>query len=124
LFNQNGAGIAAAEAESQRQQALLLAHRTEIERDVRLLSAERDRRARIADHYAQTIVPVLREHRQLVERALSGMELDLTALLSAEDMVTQSGIEYLEGRLAERQAEIALARALGRYGKGAPGEPR
>jgi len=124
LFNQNGAGIAAAEAESQRQQALLLAHRTEIERDVRLLSAERDRRARIADHYAQTIVPVLREHRQLVERALSGMELDLTALLSAEDMVTQSGIEYLEARLAERQAEIALARALGRYGKGAPGEPR
>jgi hypothetical protein len=39
-------------------------------------------------------------------------------------MVTQSGIEYLEARLAERQAEIALARALGRYGKGAPSEPR
>jgi len=124
VFNQNGAGIAAAEAERQRQQALLLAHRTEVERDVRLLAVERDRRTKIADHYAQTIVPVLREHRQLVERALSGMELDLTALLAAEDMVTQSGIEYLEARLAQQRADIALARALGRYGKNAPSEPR
>jgi hypothetical protein len=32
-------------------------------------------------------------------------------------MVTKSGIEYVEARLAQRRAEIALARALGEYGK-------
>jgi len=119
VFNHNSAGVAAAEAEQQRQRALLLAHRAEVERDVELLSWERERRARIADHYAQTIEPVLREHRELVVRALSGMDLDLTALLAAEDMVAQSSIEYLRARLAERQTEISLARALGRYGQGA-----
>jgi len=93
------------------------AHRLAIERDVRVLRLESARRREIAEHYAQTIAPVLAEHAALVKQALTGMELDLTALLAAEDMVTRSGIEYMEARLTQRKAEIALARALGEYGR-------
>ena len=82
-----------------------------------VLRAESARRREIAEHYAQTIAPVLTEHAALVKQALAGLELDLTALLTAEDLVTRGGIEYMEARLAQRKAEIALARALGEYGR-------
>ena len=52
-----------------------------------------------------------------MKQALAGMELDLTALLAAEDLVTKGGIEYLEARLTQRKSEIALARSLGEFGR-------
>lgn len=117
IFDQNPGPIAAAEASRHALRDVATAHRLGIERDVRVLRAESARRREIAEHYAASIAPVLAEHAALVKQALSGMELDLTALLTAEDMVTRSGIEYLEARLAQRKAEIALARALGEYGR-------
>ena len=117
IFNQNPGPIAAAEAARREQRDLLFAHRFNIEREVRALRAESERRREIAEHYATTIAPVLSEHAALVKQALAGLELDLTALLAAEDLVTKSGIEYLEARLAQRKAEIALARTLGEYGR-------
>jgi cobalt-zinc-cadmium efflux system outer membrane protein len=119
IFNQNPGPIAAAEASRRELRDVALAHRASIERDVRALRAESERRREIAEHYASTIAPVLSEHAALVKQALAGMELDLTALLAAEDLVTKGGIEYLEARLAQRRAEIALARALGEYGRAA-----
>jgi len=117
IFDQNPGPIAAAEASRHALRDVATAHRLGIERDVRVLRAESARRREIAEHYAQSIAPVLNEHAALVKQALSGMELDLTALLTAEDMVTRSGIEYMEARLAQRKAEIALARALGEFGR-------
>jgi len=122
IFNQNPGPIAAAEAARHALRDVATAHRLSIERDVRVLRAESARRREIAEHYAQSIAPVLNEHAALVKQALSGMELDLTALLTAEDMVTRSGIEYLEARLAQRKAEIGLARALGEYGRNTGGK--
>ena len=118
IFNQNPGPIAAAQASQRALRDLAAAHRATIERDLRVLRAETARRRQIAEHYAQTIAPVLGEHAALVKQALAGMELDLTALLAAEDLVTRGGIEYMEARLAQRKAEIALARALGEYGRG------
>ncbi|HKO51816.1 MAG TPA: TolC family protein [Polyangiaceae bacterium] len=117
ILDQNPGPIAAAEATRHALRDVAAAHRLNIERDVRVLRAESTRRREIAEHYAQTIAPVLTEHAALVKQALTGMELDLTALLAAEDLVTRGGIEYLEARLAQRKAEIALARALGEYGR-------
>jgi len=122
IFNQNPGPIAAAEASRHALRDVATAHRLGIERDIRVLRAETARRREIAEHYAQTIAPVLTEHAALVKQALSGMELDLTALLAAEDMVTRSGIEYMEARLAQRKAEIALARALGELGRDTGGK--
>ncbi|MES1175148.1 MAG: TolC family protein [Myxococcales bacterium] len=119
IFNQNPGPIAAAEASRRQLRDVAAAHRFSIERDVRGLRAESERRREIAEHYATSIAPVLSEHAALVKQALAGMELDLTALLAAEDLVTKGGIEYLEARLAQRKAEIALARALGEYGRAA-----
>jgi outer membrane protein TolC len=116
ILSQNSGPIAAAEASQHRQRDMAAAHRVEIERDVRVLRAESVHRGEIADHYAAEIAPVLQEHAALVKQALAGMELDLTAVLSAEDMVTRGGIEYVEARLDERKAKIALQRALGAYG--------
>ena len=117
IFDQNPGPIAAAEATRHALRDVAEAHRLSIERDVRVLRAENVHRREIAEHYAQAIAPVVAEHAALVKQALAGMELDLTALLAAEDMVTRSGIEYLEARLTQRKAEIALARALGEYGR-------
>jgi len=117
IFNLNPGPIASAEASRHALRDVATAHRLAIERDVRVLRAESARRREIAEHYAQAIAPVLTEHAALVKQALAGMELDLTALLAAEDMVSRGGIEYLEARLAQRKAEIALARALGEYGR-------
>lgn len=117
IFDRNPGPIAAAEATQRSYRDLRAAHRMSIEREVRVLRTESARRREIAEHYAQSIAPVLREHAALVKQAMTGMEVDLTALLAAEDMVTKSSIEYVEARLAQRRAEIALARALGEYGK-------
>ena len=117
IFNQNPGPIAAADATRHALRDVATAHRLSIERDVRVLRAESARRREIAEHYAQAITPVLDEHAALVKQALAGMELDVTALLAAEDMVTNGGIEYLQARLAQRKAEIALARTLGKYGQ-------
>ena len=117
IFNQNPGPIAAAEASRRELRDVAAAHRFNIEREVRALRAESERRREIAEHYASSIAPVLSEHAALVKQALAGLELDLTALLAAEDLVTKGGIEYLEARLAQRKAEIALARALGNYGR-------
>ena len=117
VFSQNPGPIAAAEASQREQHDVATAHRLGIERDVRLLRAESEQRKRIAEHFAQEIAPVLSDHAALVKQALAGLELDVTVLLTAEDMVTRGGIEYLEARLAQRKAEIALARALGAYGR-------
>jgi outer membrane protein TolC len=119
IFNQNAGPIAAAEASRREQGDVAAAHRLAIERDIRVLRAETTLRLQIADHYAQAIAPVLSEHAALVKQALAGLELDVTVLLAAEDMVTRGGIEYVEARLAQRRAEIALSRALGEYGRSA-----
>ncbi|MET0794753.1 MAG: TolC family protein [Polyangiaceae bacterium] len=119
IFNQNPGPIAAAEAARRELRDVAAAHRFSIERDVRALRSESERRREIAEHYASAIAPVLSEHAALVKQALAGMELDLTALLAAEDLVTKGGIEYLEARLAQRKAEIALQRSLGEYGRAA-----
>jgi cobalt-zinc-cadmium efflux system outer membrane protein len=117
IFNQNPGPIAAAEASRRALRDVATAHRLGIERDVRILRAESARRREIAEHYALSIAPVLSEHAALVKQALAVLELDVTALLAAEDMVTNGGIEYLEARLAQRKAEIALSRSLGEYGR-------
>jgi cobalt-zinc-cadmium efflux system outer membrane protein len=117
LFSQNAGPIAAAEASQRQQQALALAHRMGIVRDVRVLRRESEQRKLIAEHYAEAIAPVLREHAALVKQALAGLELDVTTLLAAEDMVTRGSIDYLEARLAQRRADISLSRALGEYGQ-------
>jgi len=117
ILDGNAGPIAAATARQSQELALGAAHRLQIEHAVRALYAESARRANIADRYAESMAPVLREHALLVKAALEGQELDLMAVLAAEDMMTQGGIDYVEARLAERQAKIALARTLGQYGR-------
>lgn len=117
IFDLNSGPIAAAEASQRELSDVAAAHRFNIEREVRARRIESERRREIAERYASTIAPVLAEHAALVKQALAGMELDLTALLAAEDLVTKGGIEYLEARLEQRKSEIALARSLGEYGR-------
>ena len=124
IFNQNPGPIAAAEASRRELRDIAAAHRLGIERNVRALRAESERRREVAEHYAQSIAPVLSEHAALVKQALAGMELDLTALLAAEDLVTRGGIEYMEARLAQRKVEILLARSLGDYGHSGAAGPK
>jgi outer membrane protein TolC len=121
LPGQQAGPIAAREADLHREHALADRHRNDIQREVLEFESERARYAELAAHYAESVAPLLREHAALVQQALSGMALDAADVLAAEDMVTQGGIDYVQARLAERRAEIALERSLGRYGRGRPG---
>ena len=123
ILDRNTGPIEEAEAAHRAQADRAAAHRFQIERDVRLLRAESERRAQIARHYAESIAPVLKEHVVLVKQALAGMELDVTKVLASEEMVTRGAIDYVEVRLAQRKAEIALSRALGSYGRMRPSGP-
>jgi outer membrane protein TolC len=117
--------IAELEADLERERALASAHRNELERDIRTLEEERARCAQMSAHYAETVEPLLSEHAALIKGALAGLELDATALLTAEAMLTEGGLEHVQARLATRRAEIALERSLGHYGHGWPkAEPR
>jgi outer membrane protein TolC len=116
ILDGNAGGIAAADARQSQERDRASAHRSEVERQVRALRAESTRRGQIADAYAESMGGVLREHAILVKTALEGMELDLMAVLHAEDMITRGRLDYVKARLAERQTNIALARALGEYG--------
>jgi outer membrane protein TolC len=113
ILDGNHGRIAAAEAEREHQVALAAAHVAEIRRDVRLAQAEAARRRELLEKYRATVAPLLREHATLLEQALNQRQLDLTAILAAEDMVLRSQRDFAEARLAYRRARVRLARAMG-----------
>lgn len=117
LLDHNTGPIDAATAAVVKAREAAEANRTAIARDLEALRIENARRAELAEHYAKTIAPILREHQELVKQALSGLEVDVTALLAADDAVTRGGLELIETRLAQRSAQIGYVRAAGGYGR-------
>ncbi len=113
IFDANGGRIAAAESEHKRQEALRQAHVTTLQRDIDIARNEALRRNALLARYRATIAPILEEHATLLREALQGRQLDLLALLSAEDVVVRTQREYVEARLSYRRACIHLLRVSG-----------
>jgi hypothetical protein len=59
------------------------------------------------------IEPVLAEHDRLLAIAAQAAEVDLPALIAAEDLVLAARTELTDARLELRKAHIMLERALG-----------
>lgn len=113
VFDTNEGKILAVRAERHRQDDLREAHVVAVRRDIEIARNETTKRGELLARYRKTIDPILEEHATLLRDAIQGRQLDLLALLSAEDVVVRTQREYVEAELSYRKARIQLARATG-----------
>jgi len=113
IFDSNRGGIAEAEAERGKQATARAAHEAHIRRDVALALAEMQGRRELLVRFKSTMEPVFREHQTMMQMVLANHQVDIVALLTAEDSIVRSQIELSELRQAYRNAQIQLNRALG-----------
>jgi outer membrane protein TolC len=116
VFDGNGGRIAAAESERDKQAALREAHIAEVGRDIAIARREVERGSAMLERHLRTVEPLLKQHATLLAEALANRQVDLTALLAAEDLALRSRRELAQTRFAYRRACIDLARAVGRLG--------
>lgn len=119
ILDANRGRIAGAEAEREKNVELRAAHVAGVKNAVAIASGELARRRALVERYKATLEPLLAAHVALVKAALDGGQVDVTALLAAEDMVLRAREELAVATLAARRAEIELARAAGELGGGA-----
>ncbi|HEX2660625.1 MAG TPA: TolC family protein [Polyangia bacterium] len=65
------------------------------------------------DRYRAVVLPDLGTHEKLLATAAAGGQLDVVAVLRAEDAILKARREYVALRLAHRQAWMDLERAVG-----------
>jgi cobalt-zinc-cadmium efflux system outer membrane protein len=113
FLDQNTGPIQVAEAtrdqERERVRKLVSSIQLEIEaaRQEVLIRQESLRRFR------ESVLPGLKSHEELLASAASGGQLDVVAVLTAEDVILRSRREYVDLRLAHHLAWLALERAVG-----------
>lgn len=118
ILDANRGRVAGAEAEREKNVELRAAHVAGVKNAVAIATGEVTRRRALVDRYKATLEPMLAAHVALLKAALDGGQVDVTALLAAEDMVLRARDELATATLAARRAEIDLARAVGELGGG------
>lgn len=113
VLNWNSGPIKIAAAELDMEQALAEAQIQTLKQAVYSAHAALQTRRNIVIRYQKEVLPVVSEHEQLMEQALSGGQLDLVALLSSEESALRAQKEYQEARLGFRRAWLALEAAVG-----------
>lgn len=120
VLNLNRGPIQVAEAELERERAVVLSLVQDISQRVYAAAAELSARRRILSRFVRDVQPLLQEHEQLLELAFRGAELDLGALLAAEESVLRSRRDQAEARIAYRRAQVILDATVGEsVGEGA-----
>lgn len=117
VLDSNEGKIAIARAQKGRQEAMRGAHEAAIRHDVMDAWTEVAQRRSLLERYERTVEPMLRNHAGFVEQALKGQQVDIAAVLNAEDLILRSQREYSDARLAFRKARILLRRACGLTGQ-------
>ena len=102
-----------AQAERDREQAVLDAQVQALQQSVYAAHGELKLRLAILLRYQREILPVLVEHENLLQAALAGAQVDLVALLSSEENVLRGQREFGDARLAYRRAVVAPEAAVG-----------
>lgn len=113
IFDGNGGRIDAAEADARRQADLREADLATLKRDVAVARSETERWQELVLRFETTTRPLLAEHGDLVNEAIAGGRLDVTALLASEEAVLAARRRAVDDRLASRRARIALDRFVG-----------
>lgn len=117
IFDTNAGRIAAAESEQRKQEEVAAAHRLAIRRDVDVAREEVVQSRIVVRRYKEVVEPALADHAALVRDALQGRQVDLLALLTAEDVVLETQRQFVEATLFHRKALLRLARASGDFSR-------
>ena len=92
---------------------------------MRIVQHALQRRQEALRRFRESVLPRLESHEKLLADAASGGQLDVVAVLTAEDVLLRSRREYVGLRLAHHLAWLALDRAVGPHSRGAGNpEPR
>ncbi len=121
VLDQNAGPIQVAEAARDQERERFRALALSIRREVATTPAEIALRQETLRRYRERVLPGLEGHEKMLEKASSAGQLDLVALLAAEDVLLKARREHAELRLAHQRAWIRLDRAVGR--RVTPGEP-
>lgn len=113
VLNLNGGPIQVASAELEREQASQQAQVQALKQSVFAACAELKQRSEILAHYRRNVLPILSEHNRLLELAVRGGQVELSALLSSEEGVVRGQREFSEARLNYRRAWLMLAATIG-----------
>jgi outer membrane protein TolC len=113
ILNWNTGPIRVAEAEREKEREGYVAELAALRRDVALALTEVETWRRLVKRYQDTVLPALEHHDRLLEIATGGGQLDVVALLAAEDVVLRSRREYQAALLGQKKAWLALDRIVG-----------
>jgi cobalt-zinc-cadmium efflux system outer membrane protein len=113
ILNWNTGPIHVAEAERDKERGSYVAELAALRRDIALAVAEIETRQRLVKRYQDTVLPALANHDRLLEIAVASAQIDVVALLAAEDVVLRSRREYQKALLDYHRAWLALERAVG-----------
>jgi len=115
LFDRLQGPRAAATAARDQQESTMRGVASGVWRDLAFARAQLDLRRENAARFKVTVVDTLPTREAQLSTAARGGQLDVVAWLTAEDVITRSRQTYVDLRLAETRAWLALERALGRH---------
>jgi cobalt-zinc-cadmium efflux system outer membrane protein len=113
LFNWNRGGILVAEAERSEEREKMVAQLAALRRDIGVARARIEGHRAALRHFRKTVLPALGEYERVLDLAIRGGQVDLVAVLAAEDVVLRHRRAYAELLLEQRKAWLALERAVG-----------
>lgn len=113
VLDQNRGKIRMAEETRSRELEQLRKVLTAIRREIAAAAEELALREATLKRYRNTVLPSLLSQEQLLAAATAGGQLDLVAVLRAQDAILKARREYCELRLAYHRARLALERATG-----------
>lgn len=113
ILNWNSGPIAAAEAAREREKAGFEASLAAIRRDIAVALGRIAAGQTLLRRYRESVLPALEEHDRLVAAAGAGAQIDVVALLAAEETALRGRRDYAEARLQVTRAWLDLDRAVG-----------
>jgi cobalt-zinc-cadmium efflux system outer membrane protein len=113
IFDQNQGPIAVAEGRRDQQREQFRGRVESLRRDIATACDQIALYQRTLRHYREAVLPGLDAHSRLLSLAAGGGQLDLVALVTAEDAVLRSRRDYVDYRLAHYRAWLQLARVVG-----------
>jgi outer membrane protein TolC len=113
VFDLNTGPIAAADAARLEARDAFEAAVAAVRKDTALACTQLQARTAALKRFRDDILPTLDEHEKTLDSGFQGQQIDIAALLAAQDGVLRIRREHIEAQLQHHQAWVELARAVG-----------